>query len=220
MSDWYYAQDGVQKGPMNEAQLKEMIANKQLPGDTLVWREGFSEWSPANQLPAFSFRPPPIPAAQPRPAKPAAAPAAVAQPVQLVSHAITVESLTITQNPEEEEIMQGEPADVEKNKVFSILAYIGILFLVPLIAAKDSPFARYHTNQGLVLFLAWLVLSIGVYIVSMIFYIIPGLGYVLAQILNLAVLGAGLALMIMGIMAAAKGEMKPLPIIGNITILK
>jgi uncharacterized membrane protein len=92
--------------------------------------------------------------------------------------------------------------------------------LVPLIAAKDSPFARYHTNQGLVLFLAWLVLSIGVYIVSMIFYIIPGLGYVLAQILNLAVLGAGLALMIMGIMAAAKGEMKPLPIIGNITILK
>lgn len=44
--------------------------------------------------------------------------------------------------------------DVNGNKVFGILAYIGILFLVPLFAAKDSQYARFHTNQGLVLFIA------------------------------------------------------------------
>ena len=44
-------------------------------------------------------------------------------------------------------------ADAEQNKVFGILAYLGILCLIPLLAAKDSRFARYHANQGLVLFL-------------------------------------------------------------------
>ena len=34
--------------------------------------------------------------------------------------------------------------DVEDNKVMAILAYIWILFLVPLLAAKNSRFARYH----------------------------------------------------------------------------
>ena len=32
-----------------------------------------------------------------------------------------------------------DPADVEKNKVLAMLSYLGILWLVPLLAAKDSP---------------------------------------------------------------------------------
>ena len=44
-----------------------------------------------------------------------------------------------------------DPADFEKNKIFAILAYLGILVLIPILAAKDSPFAKYHANQGLVL---------------------------------------------------------------------
>ena len=43
--------------------------------------------------------------------------------------------------------------DISKNRAFAILAYIGLLFLVPLLAAPNSPFARYHTNQGLLLFI-------------------------------------------------------------------
>jgi hypothetical protein len=48
--------------------------------------------------------------------------------------------------------------DIEHNKIFAVLAYIGILFLVPLLAAPQSRFARYHTNQGIVLFLSVLIL--------------------------------------------------------------
>ena len=41
-----------------------------------------------------------------------------------------------------------DAADIAKNKVLSLFAYIGILFLIPLLAAPNSKFARFHTNQG------------------------------------------------------------------------
>lgn len=37
---------------------------------------------------------------------------------------------------------QFDKADVEQNKVMAILAYFGILVLIPILAAKDSKFAR------------------------------------------------------------------------------
>ena len=39
-------------------------------------------------------------------------------------------------------------ADVQNNKVMAVLSYIGILVLIPILAAKESPFARFHANQG------------------------------------------------------------------------
>ena len=45
-----------------------------------------------------------------------------------------------------------------KNKVMAILAYI--IFFIPLLAAKESKFAMYHANQGLVLFLLAVAVSI------------------------------------------------------------
>ena len=50
--------------------------------------------------------------------------------------------------------------DVQSNKVMGILAYFGILFLIPLLAAKDSQYARFHTNQGIVLFIFSVALNI------------------------------------------------------------
>ena len=82
-----------------------------------------------------------------------------------------------------------DPADVEKNKVFGVLAYLGILFLVPLLAAKDSRFAMYHANQGLVLFLFGV--AVGIVIA------IPVLGWIIAPIGGLA----HLVFMIMGIVS-------------------
>ncbi|MES2461441.1 MAG: hypothetical protein V4671_12735 [Armatimonadota bacterium] len=96
------------------------------------------------------------------------------------------------------------PADVEKNKVFAILAYLGILFLVPMLAAKESPFAMYHANQGLVLFLFAIALGV----ITMI-PVVGIIGWV-----------AHIVLMILGIINAANGQMKPLPLIGGITLLK
>jgi len=97
--------------------------------------------------------------------------------------------------------------DIEKNKAMAILAYI--IFLIPLLAAKDSKFAMYHANQGLVLFL----LALAVNVVG---GIIPFLGwFVILPLGNLLVV----VLAILGIVNAAKGEAKPLPLIGGIKLL-
>jgi len=112
-----------------------------------------------------------------------------------------------------------DPADVEKNKVMAILAYI--IFLVPLLAAKDSPFARYHTNQGLVLFLVIIASFIALGILNVILgFILPAIGCCVGSVLSLAFVGGALTLAIMGILNVVKGQMKPLPLIGGIKIIK
>ncbi|TDF97283.1 hypothetical protein E1757_15300 [Paenibacillus piri] len=103
--------------------------------------------------------------------------------------------------------MTADPADVNANKWIGVLAYI--IFFIPLLAAKDSRFAMYHANQGLVL----LILSIACNIVL---GMIPVIGWILLPLANLATL----VLAIIGIIQAANGQIKPLPIIGSITIIK
>ena len=111
---------------------------------------------------------------------------------------------------------QFDPQDINNNKGMSVLAYIGFLFLVPLLACPNSKFARYHTNQGLVLFL--LEFALGV--VTGILGIIPIAGLIIGGLLS-AVGGIfTLVLMIMGIINAAQGQAKELPLIGKITLLK
>lgn len=111
---------------------------------------------------------------------------------------------------------QFDPQDINNNKGISVLAYIGFLFLVPLLACPNSKFARYHTNQGLVLFL--LEFALGV--VTGILGIIPIAGLIIGGLLS-AVGGIfTLVLMIMGIINAAQGQAKELPLIGKITLLK
>lgn len=54
----------------------------------------------------------------------------------------------------EDNTSEFEQEDINQNKVMAVLAYIGILVLVPLLAAPNSKYARYHVNQGLLLFIA------------------------------------------------------------------
>lgn len=107
-----------------------------------------------------------------------------------------------------EEIRVFSEQDITQNKVYAILAYLGILFLVPLVVAKDSPYARYHTNQGVVLFLVGLIINI--------IGIIPILGWIVATVGHIVLL----VLRIMGMWNAFKGEAKPLPLVGHIEIIK
>lgn len=106
-------------------------------------------------------------------------------------------------------------SDAEQNKVMGILAYLSILVLVPIFAAKDSPFARFHANQGLTLFIFEVGISIITNILTSIFWNTWFIS-LLSWLCSLALL----ALSIIGIINASKGECKPLPVVGNITILK
>lgn len=97
------------------------------------------------------------------------------------------------------------PADAEKNKGMAILAYF--IFFIPMLTdAKDSEFAMFHANQSLLLtigFVAMMFISMGV----------------ITMILTFPISCALFVFWIMGLMNAANGTMKELPIIGGIHIL-
>lgn len=105
-----------------------------------------------------------------------------------------------------------ENKDVEANKAMAIVGYIlPILFFVPLLSdAKNVPYAKFHANQQLNLLLAAIAVNI-------IGTVIPILGWFI--ILPLGSL-ALLVIAIMGIINAAKGEMKKLPMIGGFSLIK
>lgn len=105
------------------------------------------------------------------------------------------------------------------DKVYGILSYIGILVLVPLLAGKTQ-FSRYHANQGLVLFIADIILGVMISITTLVLSPLGVIGAILGGIVS-GVFGLCVFIMIiMGIINAANGEMKPLPIIGGITLIK
>ena len=101
-----------------------------------------------------------------------------------------------------------DSADIEANKVLALLSYLGILFLVPLIAAKDSKFARFHANQGLVMFIFELILGV-VSSIPVIGLIVGAVGYLVTVVF-----------IILGIVNAAGGKAKELPLIGKFKLLK
>lgn len=109
--------------------------------------------------------------------------------------------------------------DIEQNKVMAILAYLGILVIVPIIAAPKSKFARFHANQGLVLVICAIIYAIAYSIISAIVFAISWrLGFIVSIIGLVSILFVILA--IIGIVNAATGKAKELPIIGKIKILK
>lgn len=99
------------------------------------------------------------------------------------------------------------PEDIESNKVMAGLAYI--LFFLPLLACPDSPYGRYHANQGLLL----LLLGLGG---SIILSIIPIIGWILLPFFGIAVF----IVAVIGLINGFSGKAKPLPIIGKYQLIK
>lgn len=108
-----------------------------------------------------------------------------------------------------------DPADIQQNKVMAIFAYLSWLVLIPIIGAKDSKFARFHANQGLALAIAeiicWVVLGILVKL--------PLIGWIFGLVESLFSLVC-LIFAIIGIVNAANGRAKELPIVGKFKLLK
>ncbi|MBR4433331.1 MAG: hypothetical protein IKS80_02350 [Bacteroidaceae bacterium] len=99
-----------------------------------------------------------------------------------------------------------DPADVENYRIVSLFAYLGFLFIVPLIAGKDSKYARFHTNQGIILFIFSAILA---FLVRF-----PHVGWIFA-------LGEVVVVIftILGIINAVTGKARELPLIGKFRIL-
>lgn len=103
--------------------------------------------------------------------------------------------------------------DIASNRVYGILSYIGILWLVGLFAAKDSKYTKFHVNQGIVLTIFAVGYNLATTILTAILRLIHigWLGGLLMSVGEIAVLG----LMAFGIVFAAKGRAKELPLIGR-----
>ncbi len=105
--------------------------------------------------------------------------------------------------------------DIEQNKLISAIGYIPVLFLVPMLGASNSPFAKFHANQGLILTIAAAVLGIARSVLCAIFGILPILNAFVPTIISTAVSVAILAYIFIGIINVVQGNAKKLPIIGN-----
>lgn len=100
----------------------------------------------------------------------------------------------------EYEIFDGEN---DQTRRISALCYVGPVFFVPLLLKKDSDYIRFHTNQGLVLFLCELAA----------FGIFHGL-------IGLAMKAGCIYCAVQGIKNANVGKKERLPYIGKVDILK
>src|SRR3989344_5660427 len=96
--------------------------------------------------------------------------------------------------------------DISKHKAFAIIGYIiPLLFFIPMLSeeGKKSQFAMFHANQQLIQLIAWVVSGF------LTFVLVGFLLYIFC-----------LVIMIMGIISAANGTMKPAPLVGGIKILQ
>ena len=114
---------------------------------------------------------------------------------------------------------QFDPRDIEQHKGMSILAYFGPLVLIPILAAKDSPFARYHSNQGLLLCIASIIYGIAYSVLSCVILAISWRLYFVVTIIRLLAFVFAI-LAVIGILNAVNGRAKELPLIGKYRLLK
>jgi uncharacterized membrane protein len=119
--------------------------------------------------------------------------------------------------PEEKEkkaadMPKADAKEIEEGKMFAAVGYLGILFLIPLLAAKDNKFAQYHAKQGMVLFIAFIICAI----IASILFIIPVIGwFLLGPIAWLIVFIGGVVLAVMGIVKSLQGEYWKMPVLGG-----
>lgn len=129
--------------------------------------------------------------------------------------------------------------DRKKKRVSSALAYVGILFFLPLAICPDSKYGRFHANQGLVLFIVDMIVGVVGAVFAVIFTmmfvseaytydIAIDSGMMIAGIIGMIIsylflMGAGIFLLvirIMGIVNGATGKEKKLPLIGRFRLIK
>lgn len=102
-------------------------------------------------------------------------------------------------------------------KLITILDYIGILFILGFFVEKDNEDVKFHTNQGIILCIFDIAVSIVASILG-VFHWIPFVGWVFSLIATLLWLLVA-AMVILGIVHAAKAERTPLPVIGKLFTL-
>ncbi len=109
--------------------------------------------------------------------------------------------------------------DINANRYVSILAYLHILVLIPLVAMKESPFTQYHAKVGLNLLLLHLAAEVAGSIVTSLVGWIPVIGWIIGiafGLLNFVLWCVN----IFGIVSAVQGKARELTILESFKIIK
>ncbi|NLC26816.1 MAG: hypothetical protein GX777_09400 [Fastidiosipila sp.] len=103
----------------------------------------------------------------------------------------------------------------------SSLAYLGILFFLPLVVKPVTKYGKFHANQGLLLLLTSIAGGIIIAILSAIFLAISWRLLFLGTLLYAVFAIAILVLAVLGVLSTLRGKAKPLPVIGKMfTLIK
>ena len=102
----------------------------------------------------------------------------------------------------------GADTDAGTDRYLALLCYLGPLFLIPYLTRRDSDFIKFHSNQGLLLLIADIVIGL-----ASLLFIIGGIVGVVGRVFIIICF-------IKGIISVLNGKKDPLPVIGNITLLK
>ncbi len=110
---------------------------------------------------------------------------------------------------------------MQKGKIYHILSYIPLFFLLSLIVAeKDRPAVRFHCGQGMILTIFSLAGGIVQFLLGLLIGWIPLVGPILLWIVKIGWGLAVLALMGIGIYHAVSDSEVPLPVIGQFAFYK
>lgn len=130
------------------------------------------------------------------------------------------------QNPNQQynQYQQTPPpyAAADNSKIYSIISYLGILWLFGLFIEpeKRNPFVRFHVGQGIILSIFCIGANILSNLVFTPLFSLSLFTLFLIPLLNLAIWGATVALVVLGIINANNGVTKPLPVIGKLAFYK
>ena len=107
------------------------------------------------------------------------------------------------------------PDDIKMNQASGIFASFPVLFWLPLVIAKDSPYGKFCANQGLILFVLNLTLNFAAGILRTVWSHIPLIGGILSLIISLAVFAATTGAFLLLLISACQGKARKIPLIGN-----
>lgn len=107
----------------------------------------------------------------------------------------------------------GTPGAGGDRTLMLVLAYLGILGLIPLIVRSEDRDIRWHSINGLMLFAAYCVVSILWWVLQG--FMPDALGCALGFV-GCAIFLAYLAAVVFGIMKALKGERLRIPVLSDV----
>jgi uncharacterized membrane protein len=106
---------------------------------------------------------------------------------------------------------QAKPMKKDDEK--KLYAFLGVFltvigFIIALVTKKDDKYVMFYAKQGLVLFFGWIIAGFA----AMVLWVVPAFGHFISGLIYLLVF----ILWIIGIIYSLSGEMKKIPIVGDL----